>query len=57
MIPLSRHLGGWSMWENDAIPVTHSRDSPNNNWSKFHFGVLYPKQRCDHAAIPKGIHE
>eukprot|EP00553_Chaetoceros_curvisetus_P009847 CAMPEP_0204613776 /NCGR_PEP_ID=MMETSP0717-20131115/1691_1 /ASSEMBLY_ACC=CAM_ASM_000666 /TAXON_ID=230516 /ORGANISM="Chaetoceros curvisetus" /LENGTH=598 /DNA_ID=CAMNT_0051626309 /DNA_START=294 /DNA_END=2090 /DNA_ORIENTATION=- len=52
MTLVSQRLSGWIQWTS-GIAVTHGIGPPHNNWSKFHFGVLCPKQRRDLSSIPK----
>lgn len=49
---VSDRLSGWIYWTN-GIAVTHGSAPRHNDWSKFHFGILCPKQRRDLASIPK----
>ena len=49
---VSDRLSGWVFWTNGVV-VTHGSGPPHNDWSKFHFGTLCPKQRRDLASIPK----
>lgn len=56
MFLLSERLGGWIFWTS-GLAVSPHGDTPSgpprhNDWSKFHFGVLCPKQRRDLANIP-----
>ena len=48
---LSESLSGYVFWAN-GFAVSHGKDPrPHNNWSKFGFGILCPKQRRDLASI------
>ena len=47
---VSMTLSGWMMW-GSGVAVTHG-NKWHNDWKKFHFGVLCPKQRQDLAGIP-----
>jgi len=49
---VSQRLSGWIYWAS-GIAVTHGTGTPHNDWSKFHFGILCPKQRRDLASITK----
>jgi len=51
MTLVSQRLTGWIYWTS-GIAATHGSGPPHNNWSKFHFGILCPKQRRDLALIP-----
>ena len=51
MTLVSQRLSGWIYWTS-GIAATHGSGPSHNNWSKFHFGILCPKQRRDLASIP-----
>ena len=47
---VSLQLAGWLLWAG-GIAVTYGKEK-HNNWNKFHFGILCPRQRKDLASIP-----
>ena len=51
MYLVSESLSGWMMW-GSGIAVSYGKDSHHNDWQKFHFGILCPKQRQDLNSIP-----
>lgn len=50
---ISQNACGWIFWAS-GLAVTHDGNPPtHNNWKKFKFGMLCPKQRRDLSLIPK----
>ena len=48
---VSESLSGYVFWANGVAVLQGKDPLPHNNWSKFCFGILCPKQRRDLASI------